>query len=886
MLMMLAGILLCLQASAQNTPAVELKWLDKNPIIQPAGVSWGVPYAKGTVKKNQSFTLTNSKGESMPLQSWPTAYWPDGSIKWMGFAAVANLNDSTLRLSAAQVKEPLKKASLLFENADAVIVNTGELRCVISKKGNFIIDSLLVKGVLVAQDGRLDCILQNGPEGEDFESPVKEIFTSKVNQVTVEQKGPVRSVIRIEGAMHSAKSNRDWLPFCIRLYFYQGSNAVRLVNTVTYDGNEQKDFIKGLGIVFNVPMRESLHNRHVRFAGEERGMWAEPVKPLLLKGRNVLPAQLAGQAINTDTLPAPAQAIIKDFPVWNDYRLVQNNADGFNIFKRTNTKSTWLEANAGKRAKGFVFVGDTKGGLGLGLKDFWQSYPAAAEVRNAAKEVAEVKIWLWSPYSEAMDMRHYDTVGHGLPAVYEDVQPGLSVPYGIARTSELMLFPAAVVPSTELLSHQAALASEPPLLTASPQYLHDAKVFGLWSLPDHSTPGKRWIENQLDTAINFYKKEVDQRNWYGFWNYGDVMHTYDDVRHAWRYDVGGYAWDNTELSTDMWLWYTFLRTGRADIFRMAEAMTRHTSEVDVYHIGKLAGLGSRHNVRHWGCGSKEVRESQAAYRRYYYYLTTDERTGDMMQEVAETAAQRLVTLDPLRLILSKTQYPTHARVGPDWFALIGNWMTAWERTGDKQWRDKIMEGVNNFAKMPSGYFSGEQGAFGYDPATNKMYQLNDTIGTIHLSVLMGGPEVIYELKDLLQDKKFDKLWLQFAQFYGASKEVQMKEFGKTGRLGTLGPWYARLPAYTAMTTKDKKYAATAWEAFLSPETQAQFTPILVTGADALKPLVEVKGISTNNTAQWCLNAIQLLEMVGDQLPGQHPFWDVNAVKQVNQSSKK
>ena len=67
--------------------------------------------------------------------------------------------------------------------------------------------------------------------------------------------------------------------------------------------------------------------------------------------------------------------------------------------------------------KGFVFVGDTKGGLGVGLKDFWQSYPAAVEVRDAAKDVAELRVWLWSPYNEAMDMRHYDTVGHGLAAV-------------------------------------------------------------------------------------------------------------------------------------------------------------------------------------------------------------------------------------------------------------------------------------------------------------------------------------------------------------------------------------------------------------------------------------------------------------------------------------
>lgn len=42
-------------------------------------------------------------------------------------------------------------------------------------------------------------------------------------------------------------------------------------------------------------------------------------------------------------------------------------------------------------------------------------------------------------------------------------------------------------------------------------------------------------------------QDIDQRQFYGFWNYGDVMHTYDQTRHTWRYDVGGYAWDNGEL---------------------------------------------------------------------------------------------------------------------------------------------------------------------------------------------------------------------------------------------------------------------------------------------------------------------------------------------------
>lgn len=67
---------------------------------------------------------------------------------------------------------------------------------------------------------------------------------------------------------------------------------------------------------------------------------------------------------------------------------------------------------------------------------------------------------------------------------------------------------------------------------------------------------------------------------------------------------------------------SFLRTGRADVFRIAHAMTRHLSEVDFHHIGPFAGLGSRHNVSHWGDGAKEARVSGSTLKRPFYYLTS------------------------------------------------------------------------------------------------------------------------------------------------------------------------------------------------------------------------------------------------------------------------
>ena len=73
------------------------------------------------------------------------------------------------------------------------------------------------------------------------------------------------------------------------------------------------------------------------------------------------------------------------------------------------------------------------------------------------------------------------------------------------------------------------------------EYYHQVKAFGIWSLPKKDSPMENWIEEQLDKAVEFYRKEIDVRNWYGMFNYGDVMHTYDKARHCWRYDTVSYT---------------------------------------------------------------------------------------------------------------------------------------------------------------------------------------------------------------------------------------------------------------------------------------------------------------------------------------------------------
>ncbi|WP_294067461.1 hypothetical protein [Proteiniphilum sp. UBA1028] len=857
----------------------QLNWLGGVTPSIATGVSFGVPFPKGTFQKNQQFILKNQDEKTLPLQSWSMAYWPDGSLKWAGFSTVVdNCSEKGFFLEPTQMlsENPSQATVSLEESDDLIRVNTGALICLIPTKGEKLIRSITVGDREVSTGGELVCLLQDGLAEEHGPQPEILKFVGSVDKVTVEQSGPVRAVIKVEGSHKSVPGKRRWLPYVVRIYFYGGMQTIKMVHTIIYDGNQEKDFIRGLGVRFDVPLNDELYNRHVRFAGEKGRLWDEPIQPItgrvpLSRNENLYEKQLRGEAIpprnHFDSLQ---QHLLKHWASWGDYKLNQLNADGFTVEKRTTAASAWIEAGAGKRAEGLAFVGDASGGLAISLRNFWQSYPSSLEIRNACSKSAQMTAWMWSPDAQPMDMRHYDTIpwGHDLLASYEDVQPGFSIATGVARTSELLLYGTGQIPDHKIFEGLTDLASEPPLLVATPDYLHQVSAFGIWSLPDRSSTGKRWIEDQLDKAFEYYQKEVDQRRWYGFWNFGDVMHAYDQERHVWRYDIGGYAWDNTELMPNLWLWYSFLRSGRADIFRMAEAMTRHTGEVDVYHLGRFAGLGSRHNVRHWGCGSKEVRIAQALLGRFYYYLTTDERTGDLMRFVANASNNAIGEIDPLRLILEKSDYPTHARMGPDWLALAGNWMIEWERTGDPEWRERIKKGVKSFSKMPYGLFSGRGAAMGYNPETYQLYQLTqEDIGYSHLSVLMGGPEMAYELTDLLDDADWTRLWMQFTRLYGASKEEIFREFGVSVKLGDPGHWYARLPAYYAHKTGQRKWARRAWYDFLN--THTHFEPKLFDNIETLEPVYEVEGVSTNNTAQWGLNAIQLLEMIGDQLPEEH-----------------
>jgi hypothetical protein len=863
--------------------AVALNWLDGDAPALSTGTTLGVPWPRGKFKKDQRFVMTAPGGREIPNQSWPLAYWPDGSLKWTGHALPADAGQAPqLTLSPGVPQAPARAVSVR-EGADAFDIDTGVIKCVVPKSGADLIRSITRDGREVVRAGKLVAHSDDHPDA-DGGSVRQARFASAIAKVTLEQAGPVRAVLKIEG-LHSG-GGREWLPFAVRLYFHAGAESVRMMHTFVFDGDEHKDFVRGIGVRFDVPLHDKLlHDRHVRFAGDDAGLWAEGVRNLTGLRRDpgaaVRQAQVAGLACPPlDQFPAHVRELLHLVPAWGDYTLSQLSADGFRIRKRTKAGHGWIDAAWGRRAPGVGYVGGASGGAAFGLRDFWQRHPTQLDIRNAHTDAAEVTLWLWSPDAPAMDLRFYhDGMGmenhaeelQGLEITYEDYEKGFGSPVGVARSSEITLWALAATPSRERMVRIADAVRNPPQLVAAPAHYLATGAFGrLWSLPDRSHPLKAAIEDQLDARFDFYRKEVEQRHWYGFWDYGDIRHSYDNDRHEWRYDVGGFAWDNSELSPDLWLWYSFLRTGRADIFRMAEAMVRHTSEVDIYHLGRFAGLGSRHNVQHWGCSAKQVRISASVYRRFYYYLTADERTGDIMRELLD-ADQKLDQVDPVRKIANqpaKGLYPARISFGTDWGSLAGNWLTEWERGGDPKYRDKLLAGMQDIAAMPHGFFSA--GRAGYEPATGRLHNMiGDQVSASHLNAVFGAVEIFAELIDLTGMQPFERAWIQYCELYNSSRPEQVRALGMAhGGTNAIRLGNSRMTGYAAWKKKDVALARRAWEEFLGEGARTTHVSAIrsISGPDVLNPVDEVAGISTNDTAQWALAAIQNLALIGTEIP--------------------
>lgn len=873
-------------------------------------------WEKGRISKEKidstGFACLNEKGEKITLQSRITAYWPDGSIKWTAHSADSERLGDQIEVfteeKEASAQDTDKKNFKLVESSDFYEIVGNDFSAIIRKGSDELFECIKSGDRTVFAHAKPVLKLEEPRIESGIETRIIRDFLGKINNIVLEESGEVQSVFRFEGVhvcCAADQKGQEKIPFIIRLFLGTAARDIKIQHTFLYDGEEDKDFLKGIGISFESPLSGPFYNRHIKFTGDS-GAFHE-VSAQLTSWRPRLPqalyeAQMKGSPITKEILKSCGDdqieqhlsQIMDNCPHWDTWTITQDSAEHFSIRKKLEYNDVCrIEALSGHRSIGGASFGSEEGSVLIGIRDFWEKNPGGISISGLSGDKATATIWFYSPDTESFDFRHYAHRGYN-QVCYEGYDYKGADADGIAVTSECALgFSSDMIPEDKVLLDFAESVNRPAVYIADPQVYHDLRAFGYWSLQKKDTEVESWLEEQLDRAFSFYQEEVEQRSWYGLFNFGDFMHTYDPVRHQWKYDVGGYAWDNTELVPTLWLWNYFLRTGRADVFRLAEKLSRHASEVDVYHFGKYKGLGSRHNVRHWGCPCKEARIAMAAHHRVFYYLTGDRRMEDIFEELKDNE-KSFINKDPLGDFYDKEkmEHPSHARSGPDWSSLVSNWMTKWERANDPTYRDKIITGIEDIEKAPLRLASGPD--YEFDPDSVHLYYIGErTTGGTHLQVCMGAPTVWMETADLLEKPEFDQMLIELGRFALLPRKQQLEECnGLIGEREYTYPFmFTGLGAYAAAriysgncsgvqlgADKLKKdhiaegelAAKRTWRALLasllSENNSDGFMAVQTKDAGNKASLSEIPWISTNFTAQWCLNVIIALDFIRGDLP--------------------
>lgn len=832
--------------------------------------TWGCMWEKGVCKENAAFSCVNEDGEEIPMQVRTTAYWPDGSVKWTAHTADATLLGNSMTVNVCKEGKQPTEGITVSETPDFFKIDNGVLNITIPKRGKQLFTKVTKKGVTIAENARPELILSEPVMIGENHAVMDKEYEGCITLAALEEIGLLCTGVKFVGT-HTNKAGENKLSFIIRMKIFFRSAELKFMHTFLYDGDPEKDYLRGLGVAFDVPVSGKFYNRHIKFTSDYGVFHESPVT--LVSWRPRVPAGLHASQMAGELLAPEGKAlddinqIMKDIPFWDTYDFCQDSDSHFMIRKKlVGDHLCYIDSLHGNRAKGGISIGSETACVMVAMRDFWEKYPSGYTVTGLTKEKATCHVWLWSPTARPMDFRHYADRGYN-QVCYEGYDYKGADPYGIACTNEFnVMFTEELIAKDEKLLSFTEDCNTTTLYVADPKEYYDLRAFGYWSLPKSETELQKKLEADLEKGFLFFEKEVEQRKWYGMFNYGDFMHTYDSDRHVWRYDVGGYAWDNTELVPTLWLWYYFMRTGRADVFRLAEKLTRHTSEVDVYHIGKYKGMGSRHNVIHWGCPCKEARIAMAGHHRFYYYLTGDRRLEDIFDELKDNE-ETFLNRDPLGDFYDKASMvePSHARSGPDWSSLCSNWMTEWERKNDGTYRDKILVGSGDIKNAPLKLVSGPD--FEFNPTSLHLRYIGErTTGGTHLQICMGAPSIWMEMAELLEDEEWKHMLAEYGRFYFLPEEEKQKESG--GLIGsrqfTIPMFATGIGAYGAAKLNDSVLAERVVTTLLDSQYKYYpegFEPQILNNKGNLKELSEISWISTNHVAQFCLNAIMVLEFI-------------------------
>lgn len=615
-------------------------------VEEPSGVGrkgWpvtsGVPFARGALADPAAAALFGPDGKEMPLQTEALARWPDGSVRWLLLDFQVDLAPNEkkafeLRHGPGVARSPVAEPVRVEKEGEAIRVNSGPLELRLHPTSFLFMEDVRLD---LDGDGRLseeEAVIRAAPPGisvvDEQGKPFGDVIRqSRPAQVAMEQAGPLRACLRIEGKHSSGEAEK--FRYILRIHAFRGQPFLRLFYTFINDDQASR-----MGKVREIRLGFELSGA----AGTRR--------------HNIHDAALDGQ--------------------WNGAHRRVLQVD----------EARYLVNGAPKqgRAPGWVALGGEKAGVAVGLRHFWQNWPKSIEVPGTSSIAVgicpEIPKGAYAGRPIEEENKLYYCLRDGL----------YTFKVGVAKTHELWVNLFRGPSDFERLASFFRAAEEPLLATCKPAYVTATKAAGEFPPAD---PTKfagydAWLSRALDAHLARRKRERE----FGMLNYGDwfgerkvnwgnleydlqhglfiqylrtgdrrffaraeqaARHHIDvDVVHATNPHLKN-PWGRPPEAGDIWL-HALNHTGG-----YYDEKTSGLPVDRTYHMGHSTNYGHV-----WIAGDLD-----------YYYLTGDRRAREVALMVADTMARHC-----------PTAYSDHIR-GLGWPIILV--LAAYDATLDKKYLD-------------------------------------------------------------------------------------------------------------------------------------------------------------------------------------------------------
>jgi len=581
-------------------------------------VTRGIPFPQGRLSDIKGCSVTDRNEESIQAQFRVLGRWPDGTIKWLltDFQATVEAGGSstyTLDTDGQPKSFTNTKALGITETRRGITVDTGPLRFTVSKKRFSLIENAVFSGKKVIGPGDGDSHVRISEsriasDGRRFlyglgGGTCKASLAEDGYKATLEEVGPLRAVIRCDGAYEADYPMGNYggyrpFQFTVRIYAYAGKPYVRVLHTITMTANPRETEVEEMMV--HVPVRLGNGQRWYRLSGDTEG---HDVEDIVRSGESLL--------------------------------LSQRAADHYTVSHRRGEHSRRIAE--GERAQGYGLLEDGKVGIAVAQRYMPEEYPKAIGINGDGEGI---DLYLWrDPDGQRLSFARYDESVH-----WELGESAYSDGLGVAKTHEYFI--AFYNPENDSPRQTMKSLLEPAHAATEPGWNESTSVLGGFARREAGVFPR--TEELLDRYVEWVTWNTKNGGWYGCYDFGDYMITFDDETGRWK-QVGRWSWNNSEFDARHGLWIQYARTGDPEIFRLAESSSRHSMDVDTCHYNPFrpytVGGCFRHAVSHWGdepCPSHTFIDGWMDH----YYLTGDARTLDVIHEAGQYFMNFRWTDDP------------------------------------------------------------------------------------------------------------------------------------------------------------------------------------------------------------------------------------------------